>query len=127
MDEYAKLTIMEKVDPRLNAIKDCLYRVAIKAVIIRDGKLLVVKENSSRLGLPGGGLEHDELPAPSLARELAEEIGLQPHEFTFEDTPLFVSYGGISGGVPRICVLYRVFLSPTAYPTKKELPFEWLG
>ena len=53
------------------------YRVSAKA-LIKDttGKLLVVKEKSDNWELPGGGIDHGEMPHETLARELAEEIGL---------------------------------------------------
>lgn len=53
------------------------YRVSVKA-LIRDGsgKVLVVKENQETWSLPGGGLDHGELPEDGLRRELEEELGV---------------------------------------------------
>jgi len=117
---------MDVIDPRLNTIKDCLYRVAIKAVIIQDGKLLITKEREGWYGLPGGGLEHGETPNASIARELEEEIGLHGQDFMLEDQPLCMTYSGVSGGIPRVCILYLATLKPQAHLHQKELSFEWL-
>lgn len=53
------------------------YRVAVKALIKNDkGQVLLVKENSDKWDLPGGGLDHDEEPEDGIKRELEEEIGV---------------------------------------------------
>lgn len=53
------------------------YRVGLKA-LIRNNKdeVLLVKENSDKWDLPGGGLDHGEAPEDCLRRELLEETGL---------------------------------------------------
>jgi len=49
------------VDPRLNQIDDCLYRVATKAIIMQDDKVLLVQETPELWwGFPGGGIDHGE-------------------------------------------------------------------
>ncbi len=58
MSHYAGFVMMYscQFDPRLFEISDCLYRVAVKAIIIKDGKLLLVKEDDDEFwSLPGGG------------------------------------------------------------------------
>lgn len=57
------------------------YRVSVKAYITDEkGRVFVVKENDktgdSWWGLPGGGLDHGELPADCLKREIKEELGI---------------------------------------------------
>lgn len=53
------------------------YRVAVKALIKNDkGELLLVKENSDKWDLPGGGLDHGEEPEDGLRREILEELGV---------------------------------------------------
>jgi len=55
----------------------CWYRVSIKAVIIKDGSILLVKEGSDFWDLPGGGLEHDENISSGLSREVSEELSAE--------------------------------------------------
>jgi ADP-ribose pyrophosphatase YjhB (NUDIX family) len=51
------------------------------AIIIRDGKLLLVRDRESkRFSLPGGGLKHGEPSVSGAAREVSEELGLHPVE-----------------------------------------------
>ena len=54
------------------------YRVSIKAFITNDdGQVLVVRENQDFWDLPGGGLDHGELPQDCLKREIYEELGIK--------------------------------------------------
>ena len=53
-------------------------RNSVKAVIIRDGRLLVVRKSDTSAGysvLPGGGQHKGETLPEALIRECAEEIG----------------------------------------------------
>lgn len=59
-------------------------RPGIKALIVRDGKILLIKERVKRHGqtivihdFPGGGMELGETMLDTLHREVYEEIGLQ--------------------------------------------------
>lgn len=57
------------------------YRVSLKAYITDEqGRVFVVKENDNEgrsfWGLPGGGLDHGELPHDCLKREIQEELGV---------------------------------------------------
>ena len=60
-------------------IPDCFYRVSIKALILNEtrDKFLIARESIGFWGLPGGGLEWGASPQSDLAREIAEEMGLQ--------------------------------------------------
>ncbi|MCF7815863.1 MAG: NUDIX hydrolase [Candidatus Pacebacteria bacterium] len=56
------------------------YIVRSRAVIIHDGKLLVVRHAGGRdfYALPGGHLEPNESPKECIERELIEELGIKP-------------------------------------------------
>lgn len=60
---------------------DCFYRVTIKGMCVREGKLLLVRESQSHSGqkweLPGGGLDFGEAIPDALSREIKEETGLK--------------------------------------------------
>ncbi|MBT3255215.1 MAG: NUDIX domain-containing protein [Deltaproteobacteria bacterium] len=48
----------------------------VKAIIVKDGKVLVLVENDGRLDLPGGRVEENEDLSVALDREIFEETGL---------------------------------------------------
>lgn len=53
------------------------YRVSVKALIKNTkGHILVVKENQDTWSLPGGGLDHGEMPEDGVRRELKEELDI---------------------------------------------------
>ncbi len=59
-----------------------LVRTSAKAVIIRDGSLLAVKNHSDGMDwyiLPGGGQRHGENLTDALKRECLEEIAIPVH------------------------------------------------
>ncbi|MEU7903800.1 NUDIX hydrolase [Actinoplanes sp. NPDC049118] len=64
------------------------------AIIVRDGRVLMVHERSLRDGnrewwtLPGGGIDPGETPEDAVRREVLEEVGLVVKEARFLlDTP----------------------------------------
>jgi len=53
-------------------------RKRVTAVVIRDGKVLLVRDKGVvSFSLPGGAIEKGESPATAATRELYEELGLQ--------------------------------------------------
>jgi len=75
-----------------NMYPNTFYRVSVKA-LIKDarGRILVVKENQDTWSLPGGGLDHGEIPEDGVRRELKEELNINNpriknirHTLTFE-------------------------------------------
>ena len=52
---------------------------AVKAVIVKDGKILFIKQfvkGKEVWDLPGGRIEYGESPQEALAREIKEELGM---------------------------------------------------
>jgi 8-oxo-dGTP pyrophosphatase MutT (NUDIX family) len=52
------------------------FPVSVKAVIIRDGKVILLRNERDEWELPGGKLELSESPDQCLTREIAEELQL---------------------------------------------------
>lgn len=55
--------------------KPLIYRDAVRAVIIDDGKLLMLSTKKGDFKLPGGGIEESESELEALIREVKEETG----------------------------------------------------
>lgn len=58
---------------------DSFYRTVVKALYVKDGKILFVKEAphlADKWELPGGGLDFGENPGEGLIREIKEELNL---------------------------------------------------
>ena len=56
------------------------------AVVVRDGKVLLVRGRAEEFMMPGGGIEPGETPMVAAVRELREETGLA----AARTEPLFV-------------------------------------
>jgi 8-oxo-dGTP pyrophosphatase MutT (NUDIX family) len=52
------------------------FPVSVKGVLVRDGRVLLLKNERGEWELPGGKLELGEAPADCVAREITEETGL---------------------------------------------------
>lgn len=52
------------------------YPVSIKGVLVRDDRVLLVRNEREEWELPGGRIEPGETPEHCVAREIAEETGL---------------------------------------------------
>jgi 8-oxo-dGTP pyrophosphatase MutT (NUDIX family) len=51
------------------------FPVSIKGVVVRDGRVLLLKNERDEWELPGGKLEVGEDPEVCVAREITEEVG----------------------------------------------------
>jgi len=88
--------------------KNFLGEVGQKALIARDGKVLMCRGvGESGWDFPGGRLQAGEFPAAGLQRELKEELGIDDIEIS---TPLFTFSFVPKSGIPRFFVIYRCML-----------------
>jgi 8-oxo-dGTP pyrophosphatase MutT (NUDIX family) len=98
------------VRPELPEIVDCLYRVAVKAVIVQNGKILLVRdEPGDKWGFPGGGVDYGESIESALKRELTEELGIHDESSMDIVTNMpSILIGHIKDGIPRCNLHYKV-------------------
>ncbi|BCB86597.1 NUDIX hydrolase [Phytohabitans suffuscus] len=54
-----------------------LFPVSVKGVVVRDGRVLLLRNERDEWELPGGKLDLGEEPTECVAREIAEEVGWQ--------------------------------------------------
>lgn len=102
-----------QIDTRLNDIDDCLYRVATKAIIVHDDKVLLVKEiPDTWWDFPGGGIDHGETVEDGLVRELQEEIGVDPGHITTNFEIAYHTIGAVVNNIPRLNIYFMVDVLP---------------
>ena len=98
-----------QIDPRLNGIDDCLYRVATKAMIVHGNKVLLVKEiPDTWWDFPGGGIDHGESVEDGLVRELQEELGVDPGDITTNFEIAYHTIGAVVNNIPRLNIYFIV-------------------
>lgn len=116
----------DRVDPRLEDISDCLYRVAAKVVIIQNEKMLMVEEVPGGFGVPGGGIDLGQTMHETIVRELEEELEITIDATFIPEQPTFVGVSGAFKGLPRV-TLYFVLQAghPPVEPNAVELQYRW--
>lgn len=98
-----------QIDPRIPEIDNCLYRLAIRAFIFHEGKVLMVREKDGDWwSFPGGGIDYGETIEEALPRELAEELGISPEDFKTEYQIAYTTLGVIVLGIPRANLFFYV-------------------
>lgn len=98
------------IDSRLEAIDDSLYRVAVRAFIVADNKMLAVKEvdGGDWWAIPGGGVDYGESLKDCLLREISEEIGVSSSSVSSDFQIVHYTIGKVVNGVPRMNVFFKV-------------------
>jgi 8-oxo-dGTP diphosphatase len=98
------------IDPRLEEIDDSLYRVAVRALVVSDNKILAVKEldGDDWWAIPGGGVDYGESLKDCLSREIEEEIGVLSTSVSSDFQIVHYNIGNVVNGVPRMNVFFKV-------------------
>lgn len=108
------------------------------AIIIRDSgdgtELLIVQEPSGLFNIPGGGQDEEDNSDlnTTLEREMMEELGLSPDQFTYENTGIVDRFTYEKDTHPRFGMqgefyAFLVRLEETAKPkiTDDIISFKW--
>jgi 8-oxo-dGTP pyrophosphatase MutT (NUDIX family) len=113
------------IDPRLNEIDDCLYRVAARVLVVNNDKILLVKEaDDNWWALPGGGIDHGESVKSTVVREIEEELGVPANEVPSDFQIVYYNIGSVVNNVPRMNLFFKVSV-PEASLTKTDHISEW--
>jgi 8-oxo-dGTP pyrophosphatase MutT (NUDIX family) len=113
------------IDPRLNDIDDCLYRVAVRILIIQDNNVLLVRESlDDWWALPGGGVDHGETIESTLVREIEEELGVPAKEVGCDFKIAYFNIGGVVNAVPRMNLFFKASI-PASLLGKTTHVAEW--
>ena len=113
------------IDPRLNDIDDCLYRVAARVLIVQDDKILLVKETDDDWwALPGGGVDHGETIESTLVREVEEELGVPARDVSSDFQIAYYNIGNVVNGVPRMNLFFKASV-PEKLLKKTDHVAEW--
>lgn len=116
---------MQPIDPRLEDIDDCLYRVAIRVLIVQDNKVLLIKEaDDDWWALPGGGVDHGETVESTLVREVEEELCVPASEVSSDFKIAYYNIGNVVNNVPRMNLFFKATI-PEELLSKAEHAADW--
>lgn len=113
-----------QIDSRLNDIDNCLYRVAVRALITQDDKILLIKEDEDWWAFPGGGIDHGETVESTLTREIEEELGVPANKVSSDFQIAYYKIGNTINGVPRMNIFFKASI-PTGLIKKTDHVTEW--
>lgn len=114
-----------QIDQRLNDIDDCLYRVAVRVLIVENDKVLLVKEKSDDWwALPGGGVDHGDSIEATLLREVEEELGVPANAIKSDFNIIHNNIGNVVNGVPRMNLFFTATV-PSEMLAKTDHVAEW--
>lgn len=113
---------------------NAFYRVSVKGICVRDGKILMVYDNTNPADpdpweLPGGGLDFGEDILTALKREVQEEMGLTVTKINEKPVYMWPVKHGPARGMDWYWVFMIVFriefehLNFTPTPECKEIKF----
>jgi 8-oxo-dGTP pyrophosphatase MutT (NUDIX family) len=98
---------------------DRCYHVTIKGLVFDErGALMLLREKSGRLDLPGGRLEHGEEFAECLVRECREEMGVRCR--VLDPTPRFAWTALDKDGVWRLVLCFAIELESFEFTESEE-------
>ena len=113
------------IDPRLNEIDDCLYRVAARVLIVNDDKvLLIIEAGDDWWAIPGGGIDHGESIELAVTREIEEELGVPASDVSSDFEIVYYNIGNVVNTVPRMNLFFKVSV-PEASIKKTAHISEW--
>lgn len=113
------------IDPRLNEIDDCLYRVAARVLVTQKDKILLVREaDDDWWALPGGGIDHGESIESTVTREVEEELGVPASEVSSDFQIVYYNIGSVVNAVPRMNLFFKVSIPETSLKSTDHVS-EW--
>ena len=110
---------MELAYPKYTAI------LAAAAVVVRDGRLLLLEDRWGRWGLPSGFVEKGESAEETLRREVLEELGVECE--VIAPYSVDIDWEGPEGSV-FILMQFAVALSSDEFtPNEEVVRFAWVS
>ena len=116
-----------QINSKIPKIDNCLYRVSVKAIIIKQDKVLLVKEwDDEWWSFPGGGIEYGENVRDTLYREMYEELGVEKQDISSDWQILHIGIGAVVEGLPMVNLFVRIDIdSNNIVPTDEIVECKW--